>query len=63
MAWTFAASDGRLSGELTALTVQLSAGEGSGPILPVDGFFYLVGTVTLDGSLFPVRGVLRHQQP
>ncbi|MEX2527754.1 MAG: hypothetical protein WEA09_08980 [Gemmatimonadota bacterium] len=63
VAWTFASSDGRLTGELTALSMQLTAGEGTSPLLPVEGFFYLEGTVTLDGRLFPIQGLLRHQQP
>lgn len=63
VAWTFASSDSRLRGELTAISMELTAGEGASPLLPVEGFFYLEGTVTLDGQLFPIQGLLRHQQP
>lgn len=63
VAWSVASADGRLTGELSTVTMQLSAGMGAGPILPVDGLYQVRGDLTMDGRAVSVRGVLRHLQP
>ncbi len=52
-----------LVGTLTAETAQLQAGDGPGPLLPVDGLFGVSGTLVIDGQAFPVRGLIRHTRP
>ncbi len=51
-----------VSGSLTTSAPFLEAGEGEGPVLPVDALFQVAGTLTLDGRAFPVRGLIRHVQ-
>ncbi len=63
VAWSIASGDGALAGTLSTVAMQLTAGEGAGPILPVDGLFQVRGTLTIDGDSYEVRGVLRHIQP
>jgi len=36
------------------------AGEGAGPLLPVDALFLVVGTIRIEQRTFPVRGLFRH---
>ncbi len=63
VAWSIVSDDGALGGTLSTVAMQLTAGEGAGPILPVDGLFQVRGTLTIDGNSYDVRGVLRHIQP
>lgn len=61
--WSIASDDGALEGTLSSVAMQLTAGDGAGPILPVDGLFRVGGTLMIDGDSYDVRGVLRHIQP
>jgi hypothetical protein len=60
--WTLRSADGTVQGSLDARSSQLVAGESEGALLPVDGLFEVVGTLTLDGAEYPVHGLLRHTQ-
>jgi hypothetical protein len=60
--WTLAAPDTTLTAELTSVNPLLEVGDGEGPMLPVDGLFQVSGTLVLDGSTIPVRGLIRHIQ-
>lgn len=62
VAWTLRTPDGAVSGSLEARSSQLTAEEGEGPLLPVDGLYEVVGTLTLEGTEYPVHGLLRHTQ-
>jgi hypothetical protein len=33
-----------------------------GPVLPVQALFEVVGTISIDGLSFPVRGLFNHQR-
>jgi len=61
--WSLSAPDGEVTVELAATATHLEAGEGDGAQLPVRGLFGVSGTLTFEGGLYPVRGVLRHVQP
>ena len=63
IAWLITSSDGTLEGTLSSAAMQLTATDGDGPILPVDGLYQVRGRLTLDGDAYDVRGVLRHIQP
>ena len=63
IAWSISSADGDLQGALSTVTMQLTAGGGAGPILPVDGLFQVRGELTIEGETVAVRGVLRHIQP
>ncbi len=60
--WTIRSGSGNVQGSLNARSSQLLAGEGEGPLLPVDGLFEVSGTITIQGAEYPVHGLLRHAQ-
>lgn len=60
--WSLRSPNGDLSGTLEAVTSELRAGEGEGPLLPVEGLFQVRGTVEIGGAEIPVRGLFRHLQ-
>jgi hypothetical protein len=62
VSWTISSPDGDLSGVLEVTSSEVQAGEGSGPVLPVDAMFEVEGTVSIDGGSFPVHGLFRHQR-
>jgi hypothetical protein len=62
-AWSFASRDQLLRGELTVRTAHLAAGEGPGPLLPVDALYEVRGSVYISGATHDVRGLFRHVQP
>ncbi|MDT8367608.1 MAG: hypothetical protein RQ745_00250 [Longimicrobiales bacterium] len=62
VAWTLRTRDGGLSGTLQVDEGLLRAGEGEGPLLPVDGLLAVTGVVTIDGTARNVEGLLRHRQ-
>jgi len=60
--WRIRAESGEVDGELSAVSAEIQAGEGPGPLLPVRAIFEVVGEVrTVDGT-FPVRGILVHER-
>jgi hypothetical protein len=60
--WTIGGEDGGLEGELESVGSHLSAGVGEGPILPVHGFFQVVGEIRMEGDTVPVTGLIGHRQ-
>lgn len=62
VSWTLTSVDDLVDGVLEVRTSLLEAGEGEGPLLPVDALFELEGTVVVEGREFPVRGLYRHTQ-
>ncbi len=60
--WEVQAPEQEIEGTLEVVAPYLEAGEGEGPMLPVEGLFQVEGTLTLDGRDFPVRGFIRHSQ-
>lgn len=63
VAWAISSDGDEVSGALEVRTAQIRAGEGSGPVLPVDALFDVVGTLKINGSTYPVRGLFRHRRP
>ena len=63
MRWTVTADDGDLAGALEVRAAQIRAGEGAGPLLPVDALFEVSGSLTIEGAAYPVRGLFRHSRP
>jgi hypothetical protein len=63
VAWGVLAPDGEVTVELSAAGAHLETDEGEGAQLPVRGLFGVVGTLSFEGGLYPVRGLLRHVQP
>jgi len=62
MSWEIASPDGDLTGRLTTSAPFLEAGEGDGPLLPVEALFPVTGFLDLSGARYPVRGLIRHSQ-
>lgn len=60
VSWTIASDDEQVEGVLQVQSAHVEAGEGEGPVLPVDALFLVVGTIRIEGRTFPVRGLLRH---
>ena len=62
MSWQIQSVASEIEGFLDAVNPFLEAGEGEGPMLPVDALYQVSGTLILEGREFPVRGMIRHQQ-
>ena len=62
VAWELSAESVDMTGRLDVSSSQLEAGVGEGAILPVSGLFEVTGTLTIRGSRYPVRGLIRHIQ-
>ncbi len=61
VAWRVWSSDGLVEGELEALSAEIQAGDGPGPLLPVRALYEVLGELsTVDGT-YPVRGILVHE--
>lgn len=60
VAWTLTSTEGDMEGVLEVRTTQIQAGEGEGPVLPVDALFDVTGTLSIEGGDYPVRGLFRH---
>lgn len=63
ISWTLTTEDGSLEGVLQVQSAHVEAGEGAGPLLPVDALFLVAGTLRLEGRTYPVRGLFRHTRP
>lgn len=62
VSWQIVSEDGALEGTLEASGSHLVAGEGSGPLLPVQGFFEVRGSVRIGAARADVLGLVRHLQ-
>ena len=61
VAWRVWSADGLVEGELEAVTAEIQAGEGPGPLLPVRALYEVVGEVSTVEGTYPVRGILVHE--
>lgn len=62
VSWTVASPSGDLEGTLETRSSEITAGQGEGPLLPVDGLFDVEGTLTIENREFEVRGIFRHRR-
>lgn len=60
--WSLVSDDGAVEGELTAVSAEIQAGEGPGPLLPVQALYEVEGEVTSGGRRWAVRGILVHER-
>jgi len=60
VSWTLKSDDEDLGGTLHVESAQIQAGEGKGPLLPVDALFTVSGTVRIQGTAYRVLGLFRH---
>ena len=60
--WSLATGDGEMSADLEVKTAHIEAGEGEGPLLPVDALLEVTGNLRIGDAAYPVRGLVRHGQ-
>ena len=63
ISWTISTDDEVLEGVLQVQSAHVEAGQGAGPLLPVDALFLVAGTLRVEGRTYPVRGLFRHTRP
>ncbi len=62
VAWRVWSSDGLIEGELEAVSADIRAGPGPGPLLPVRALFEVVGDISTTEGTFEVHGLLVHER-
>ena len=62
VAWTIRSADGELDVTLRSTGMELRAGVGAGPLLPVEGLYQVSGDIVIGGDSLQVRGFVRHVQ-
>ena len=60
--WSLATGDGEMSADLEVKTAHIEAGEGEGPLLPVDALLEVAGDLRIGDASYAVRGLVRHGQ-
>jgi hypothetical protein len=60
--WTISSADGSVQGELQAVSAEIRAGEGPGPLLPVRALYEVTGELRGANGSWPVHGVLVHER-
>ena len=60
--WRIGSVGGAVSGSLEAVSAEIRAGEGPGPLLPVRALYEVVGELRDASGTYPVRGVLVHER-
>ncbi len=63
VSWTVVSEDADVEGELAVQSAQIQAGQGPGPLLPVEALFVVTGELRLEGGAYPVRGLFRLTRP
>lgn len=63
VSWTLGGEGEEVSGSLQVRSTEIRAGDGPGPLLPVEALFAVAGTLSVEGRDYPVRGLLRHTRP
>lgn len=62
VAWTIRSADGELDVTLRSTGMDLRAGIGDGPLLPVEGLYQVSGEIVIGGDSLQVRGFVHHVQ-
>lgn len=62
MSWRIQSRANDVGGTLTAVSPFFQAGEGEGPVLPVEALYQVSGILSLDGREYPVQGLIHHTQ-
>ena len=60
--WRVTSGDGEMAVDLSVQTAHIEAGQGAGPLLPVEALFEVSGTLRVAEATYPVRGLVRHFQ-
>ena len=62
ISWALSSPIASVVGTLEVLASEIATGTESGPVLPVQALFEVVGTISIDGRSFPVRGLFNHRR-
>ena len=62
ISWALSSPIASVIGTLEVLASEIVTGTESGPVLPVQALFEVVGTISIDGLSFPVRGLFNHRR-
>ena len=62
VSWALSSPNTSVVGTLEVLTSEIITGTESGPVLPVQALFEVVGTISIDSLSFPVRGLFNHRR-
>ena len=62
VAWRVWSSDGLIEGDLEAVSSDIRAGRGPGPLLPVRALFEVIGDISTVEGNFEVHGLLVHER-
>lgn len=60
--WRVWSSDGSIEGHLEAISAEMQAGDGPGPLLPVQALYEVTGELTVGENAFGVHGILAHRR-
>jgi hypothetical protein len=60
--WRVWSADESVSGQLEAVSAEIRAGEGPGPLLPVRALYEVIGELRDATGVYPVHGVLVHER-
>jgi hypothetical protein len=60
--WRITTASRQLQGELRTASADIEAGNGPGPLLPVRALNEVTGEVVIEGTRYPVRGLLVHER-
>lgn len=60
--WRIWSTNASVEGELHAISSEIQAGSGTGPLLPVRALFEVVGEVSTFEGDFPVHGLIVHER-
>ncbi len=62
ISWALSSPIASVVGTLEVLASEIVTGTESGPVLSVQALFEVVGTISIDGLSFPVRGLFNHRR-
>lgn len=62
VAWTIRSIDGDMEVSLASTGMDLQAGVGEGPLLPINGLYQVAGLWIMSGDTLDIRGLVRHVQ-
>lgn len=60
--WQIGSDDESMQGRLEAVSAEIQAGEGPGPLLPVRALYEVEGRLSTQAGDFPVHGIVVHER-
>ncbi len=63
MSWVISSPGAEIRGGFEVSAAWLEAGDGEGPVLPVEALYAVSGELRVDGRAYPATGLFRHRRP